>query len=599
MELKKKRVGCLYRVSTKKQVNIEDDIPMQRNACMEFIKKREDWKFNREYVEPGVSGYHKGLNERKVLQEVIKDVGEKNIDVLLVFMFDRLGRKDDETPFLLKRIVECGVEVWSVCEGQQTFENSSDNLMNIIRFWGASTESKKTAARVDSGRNYGTKMGRFTGGIVPYGYKLVPTGELDRKNRMINKFAKDEFESRVVQDMYNKLIDENMTLNGIVAYLNNDRHLKTRKGNQWNTSTVRGILKNPIYKGYMSYGKTRMKEVEKSRNIDITKEDFLDVKKRQRAVPPEEWILAEKANTDYVIVSEERWQLAQEILARRYKGYTDNLRTVEDRTWKSSLLLVGLLECGYCHGRISPAVSSQKVIKVDGTISRSYTEFYKCNVRGRSKKMCPSKSYISKYKLESAVLQEVYSFLDRVEQIDCSDEVMKNKKILVGESQVEQDRLDFLKKELEEAQKNIERFKQAMYKAIIGEGEFDSKYINEGLKIAEDKAVGIEREMVQLEKSIQAKQLAMDEYLKTIKMVPVWREVFEEAPLNIKKKLLSILIEKIVITENEIDIHFKIDIDSFLNIPDIDSIQKKDIQQTDSETYRKIIEEKVNIKKGV
>lgn len=600
MEPEKKRVGCLYRVSTKKQVNIEDDIPMQRNACMEFIKKKEGWELDREYIEPGVSGYHKGLNERKVLQEVIKDVGEKNIDVLLVFMFDRLGRKDDETPFLLKRIVECGVEVWSVCEGQQTFENSSDNLMNIIRFWGASTESKKTAARVDSGRNYGTKMGRFTGGIVPYGYKLVPTGELDRKNRMINKFTKDVFESGVVQDIYNKLIDENMTLSGIVAYLNGDRHLKTRKGNQWNTSTVRGILKNPLYKGYMSYGKTRMKEVEKSQNTDITKEDFLDVKKRQRAVPPEEWILAEKANPEYVVVSEERWQLAQEILARRYKGYIDNLRPIEDRTWKSSLLLVGLLECGYCHRRISPAVSSQKVYKADGTISRSYTEFYKCNTRGRNKKMCPSKSYFSRYKLESAVLQEVYSFLERVEQIDCSDEVMQNKKVLIGESQAEQERLDFLKRELRDAQNNIERFKQAMYKAIIGEGEFDSKYINEGLKIAEDKATGIKREMEQLDKSIQAKQLAMDEYLKTIKMVPVWREVFEGAPLNIKKKLLSILIENIIITGNEIDIHFRIDIDSFLNIPtNIDSIQKKDIRQTGSENYRKMIEEKVSIKKGI
>ena len=35
-----KRVGCLYRVSTKKQVNVEDDIPMQRNACMEYIRNR-------------------------------------------------------------------------------------------------------------------------------------------------------------------------------------------------------------------------------------------------------------------------------------------------------------------------------------------------------------------------------------------------------------------------------------------------------------------------------------------------------------------------------------------------------------------------------
>lgn len=67
----------------------------------------------------------------------------------------------------------------------------------------------------------------------------------------------------------------------------------------------------------------------------------------------------------------------------------------------------------------------------------------------------------------------------------------------------------------------------------------------------------------------------MGEYMKTIKMVPVWREVFEEAPLNIKKKLLSILIENIIITGNEIDIHFKIDIDSFLNISSADSTQKK------------------------
>ena len=74
MEPEKKRVGCLYRVSTKKQVNIEDDIPMQRNACMEFIKKREEWELNKEYIEPGVSGYHarfyrksSRMLERKIL----------------------------------------------------------------------------------------------------------------------------------------------------------------------------------------------------------------------------------------------------------------------------------------------------------------------------------------------------------------------------------------------------------------------------------------------------------------------------------------------------------------------------------------------------
>lgn len=68
--------------------------------------------------------------------------------------------------------------------------------------------------------------------------------------------------------------------------------------------------------------------------------------------------------------------------------------------------------------------------------------------------------------------------------------------------------------------------------------------------------------------------------------------------MNVKKKLLSILIENIIITGNEIDIHFKIDIDSFLNISSVDNIQKKNNQSMDSdESYRKMIEEKVVIEK--
>ena len=38
--------------------------------------------------------------------------------VLLVYMFDRLGRRDDETPFVVERFVKQGIEVWSSQEGQ-------------------------------------------------------------------------------------------------------------------------------------------------------------------------------------------------------------------------------------------------------------------------------------------------------------------------------------------------------------------------------------------------------------------------------------------------------------------------------------------------
>lgn len=87
-----KRVRCLYRVSTVKQLD-KNDIPMQRIECMKYIDMMPDWKFDKEYIEKGVSGYNKKLEDRDVLQEIRTDAINKEFDVLLVFMFDRLRKK--------------------------------------------------------------------------------------------------------------------------------------------------------------------------------------------------------------------------------------------------------------------------------------------------------------------------------------------------------------------------------------------------------------------------------------------------------------------------------------------------------------------------
>lgn len=57
-----KRVLCLYRVSTKKQLDpssdkTKADIPLQRKACKEFIDAHQDWVLCKEMYERGVSGY--------------------------------------------------------------------------------------------------------------------------------------------------------------------------------------------------------------------------------------------------------------------------------------------------------------------------------------------------------------------------------------------------------------------------------------------------------------------------------------------------------------------------------------------------------------
>ena len=97
-----KRVMCLYRVSTKGQVDPKDDIPMQRRECLDFISKQSDWQFAGELMEKGVSGYKVSVNKRDAILDMRARAERKEFDVLLVFMFDRLGRREDETPFLVQ-----------------------------------------------------------------------------------------------------------------------------------------------------------------------------------------------------------------------------------------------------------------------------------------------------------------------------------------------------------------------------------------------------------------------------------------------------------------------------------------------------------------
>ena len=91
----KKRVVCLYRVSTVGQVE-KDDIPMQKQYCREFCRGQSGWEIVKEFSEKGVSG----------------------------------------------------IEVWSAMEGQQRFDTHVDKLLNYIRYWQASGESIKTSLRV-------------------------------------------------------------------------------------------------------------------------------------------------------------------------------------------------------------------------------------------------------------------------------------------------------------------------------------------------------------------------------------------------------------------------------------------------------------------
>ena len=199
------RVCCLYRVSTDKQVdftsNHEADLPMQRKACHKFAESK-GWVIVHEEQEEGVSGHKVRAAARDKLQ-IIKDYARRGkFDILLVFMFDRLGRRDDETPFIVEWFAKQGIEVWSVNEGQQRFDTHVDKLMNYIRYWQASGESLKTSVRTRTRLEQLTGEGHYTGGTVAFGYKRVRLGRVNKKNQEVCDLVIDEAEAEIVRQIF-------------------------------------------------------------------------------------------------------------------------------------------------------------------------------------------------------------------------------------------------------------------------------------------------------------------------------------------------------------------------------------------------------------
>ena len=91
------RVYCLYRGKD------QESILMQKNACHDFAEK-------------------KGWN---IVDE----------DILLVFMYDQLGRNLNETPFIAEWFTKKGIHVWSVYEGEIIDAVDAERMLDYIRFW--------------------------------------------------------------------------------------------------------------------------------------------------------------------------------------------------------------------------------------------------------------------------------------------------------------------------------------------------------------------------------------------------------------------------------------------------------------------------------
>lgn len=563
-----KKVRTLLRVSSKQQLH-DNDIPIQRAEATDYIAKRPDWVFDKEYIEKAVSGYKNSVEQREVLQQILSDARDHQFDVLLTYISDRIGRQE-EYSFYVATLNQLGIEVWTIKDGQLKTEEHIDKLLNFIRFWQNEGESKKTSMRVRDTQKEMVKAGKFVGGKAPYGYQLVPSGEVSNHGRLLKKLEIVEEHAKVVRQIYSLAVYQGMGYDKIAKHLN-QQGTPAITTNEWKAGTIRSILTNPVYMGYLALNR----RVHQGGFISLDRKD---------------WIYSENQIPELIIISRQIWEKAQEIReARKNKinaSKQQSSKQYEEQyqipfTTKGKLLLIGFIYCGYCGKALKNGSYCNHWTTKAGERKVSFTGRYvcpsKCGGRNSSAQaqVCETTSAVEHHStcysqnyLEGIVIKVVENYLEQLKTIDISKELQEMQ--AQQRKQVEKELTDIQKKAKALSQ-DIQTLEEKIPDAIRGEYYFSAEKLSTMIAEKERQQEELSQKAQQIQNSL-AQLIAKDSEMEHfISRIPNWKEEFQQADTQTQKMLLSSILDRIEVKDTDINIKFKIRPEDFILPKTLDS----------------------------
>jgi DNA invertase Pin-like site-specific DNA recombinase len=524
--MEQNRVCCLYRVSTDKQVdydnNHEADIPMQRKACHKFAEQM-GWQIVHEEQEDGVSG-HKVRAENRDKIQTIKELARKGkFDILLVFMFDRIGRIADETPFVVEWFVKNGIQVWSTQEGEQRFDNHIDKLLNYIRFWQADGESEKTSIRTRTSLGQMVEEGHYKGGTAPVGYELVKNGRINKRKHELYDLKVKEDDAAIVRLIFSKYVNEGYGVQKIANYLNANGY-QNPTGNPWSHNTIRNILQNETYVGVLKSGETRSPHIPE---LQIVDRDLFDK--------------------------------AQDIRRERAEAKADTPRVPINMRGNS--LLSGNVFCGHCGSRLHLTTTSRYYKKADGTVVKKRRVRYACYKKVRKIVECEGQSGYSAAKLDSLVEAAIKNVFKRMRGIS-KDVIIASR--YDKELSLRKSNLIKAKADLTKEQEKLSKLKAEVIKSIQGESAYSPELLSGLVNETDVKVRELESLCATAEREMAEKQILMKDLSDSYDEIISWSELYDSASFEAKKMIVNAMITRIdVFNGYGLNIEFNFNISQF------------------------------------
>ena len=310
MEERQKRAVIYCRVSTQEQAQ-RDALAVQVQEAQNAVKSNE-WVLVDQYIEMESGTTKHGRSEYMRLLDDIKD--KNKFDIIVIKSLDRLNRSAKNWYLFVEELVNNDKLLYIYMD--RAFYKTDDRLISGVKAILAEQYSRDLSSKINNAHEYRQKNGTTV--LInnnTYGYVKNPDKSVSihpEEAEMIRKIYR-----LAAQGCGSRTISKILYQDGI----------RNRNGNQLEESSIRRIIKNPLFKGVVVMNK---------RHFDFEK-------KKEIKNPESEWIYHQGLVP--AIVEEELWEKANKMLklsAAQVKG------AGRQKKHRELYDFSGKLTCGEC-----------------------------------------------------------------------------------------------------------------------------------------------------------------------------------------------------------------------------------------------------------
>lgn len=421
------KVALYARISVENEQKREaDTIGNQIALLKDFVSQHQDLVVFDLYCDDDISGVS---FVRPEFARMMNDIRAGKVTCVIVKDLSRLGRNMIESGEYIEQIFpRMGVRFISVTDRFDSLRDDADISIQLKNF-ANEAYARDISKKIRAVKRTQQLAGKWTTGTPPYGYMLDP----DDKYHLFP----DPQTGPIVLAIF-RMVAENHTLHFIAKTLNEQgvpspgRYLydiglrKTEKFKNaiWYLQTIKKILVDPVYLGWIVSGKYRSQLCEQGTKTTVK-------------TPEEEWIINKGMHEP--IVSKELFDKVQDILSARQSE--QGLATIYDSKSKRRSMFKGILRCGEC-GR-SMYLRSKS--------NRGY--YYYCTLHENyNATICPKKA-VKQEDVESLALRLIQT---QIRAFSDAQRLIAN----LNATPSSQTRYQIYETQIDDAKRNIEKFNQ-------------------------------------------------------------------------------------------------------------------------------------------